>query len=122
RETVAGSGGHDAERHVAERQRRRHLVDRAVAAPRHHRTHASRDRVASEIAGLAGAIGDEDLGVDARARGDRARDLGARPPGPAAGPTRNRIDDDGYRRARRLTVPSFTSVSSMTSAAIFATR
>ena len=56
REAVAGSGGDDAERHVAERERRRDLVDRAVAAPRDHEARAARDRRLRELARVARAL------------------------------------------------------------------
>ena len=63
RQPVTRSGRDDAERHVAERQRRGDLIDRAVAAPRHHEARALPDRNQRELARMTGALGDEHVGA-----------------------------------------------------------
>jgi hypothetical protein len=96
-EAVAGAGRDDAQRDVAERERGRHLVDRAVAAPGHHQPHAALHRRLRQLARVTAAFGDEDLRPIAVALDDPGGDLRAMPRRLRPCAARNWIDDDRDR-------------------------
>ena len=62
RQSISRAGRNDAERDFVKGQRRGDLVDRAVAAPRHHEARAAADRRLGQVARVADAFGDEDFG------------------------------------------------------------
>ena len=84
-EAVAGTDGHDAERRRAAHQRRRHLVDRPVAAPRHDEVGSRLQRLLRERMRVPGAVGQSHLPlgmVPAEQRLDPGGERARAPPPP----------------------------------------
>ena len=91
REAVARTARNDGQRRVAERERRPHLVDRAVTAPGHNERHAARQRRrASSRAWPGRSVTNTSASTPCRstsaaARSARARATSRRPPVPEMG-------------------------------------
>src|SRR6266851_3712432 len=125
RKAIPGARGDNAQRHLIEDERGCDLVDRAVSAPRHHKTGAPPDRRLRQLASVTHAFGHEDFHRIAVRVDHRERDLRPRTSDIRTRASRNRIDDDcgeHYRRASLRMLLSPRSISSTTSAEIFVTR
>ena len=92
RQAVARPAGNDGQRRVAERQHRRHLVDGAVAAPRHDRAsrlgrarRAASSRAWPERSVMKTSASRPRAAISAAARSARSRATSIRPPVPEIG-------------------------------------